>query len=98
QGVRREVEAAEYEEDGHGEAGQDLGAGEAEGVAHRGAAPDVKVGAQHVDGERCGGGPGVKEDEVGEGGRGLAKGKRLVPAPPPPSSSSSSSYSSPRSP
>lgn len=73
--MRDEIEAAKNKEDGHGEAGEDLGALEAKWVADGGAAPYFKV-SEDFDGNADGGGPHVKEDEVGEG----CHGKRALGA------------------
>jgi hypothetical protein len=67
--MRDEVEAAKDEKDRHGEAGQDLGALETEGVADGGAAPDFEI-AQHVDSHTHGRRANVEEDQVGEGRHG----------------------------
>jgi len=65
--VGDEVEAHEDEEDGHAEAGDDLGALKAEGMADRAPFPDLEI-AEDVDADADGGADGVEEDEVGEGG------------------------------
>lgn len=67
--VREQVEAAKHEEDGHGKAGQDLGALETKGVSDAGATPDFEV-AEDVDGDANGGGADVKGDQMREGSHG----------------------------
>ena len=68
-GVADEVEAAEDEEDTHGEAGEDLGALEPEGVADATPLPDLEV-AEDLNDDADEGGTDVEEDQVREGGHG----------------------------
>jgi len=63
--VRQEVEPAKDKKYGHGEARENFGPLQAEGVADAGAPPDLKV-PKNVNGNADSGRPDVKKDQVGQ--------------------------------